>query len=98
MGIEFLGDGTDFLLLDIGGGGEWEGVEATGFRIAWVVANTEPTACAECPNDLKPRAQDTKGIAVVQTDSDKHIVRQNRSIQKLKDTVLSRFDGHYYTM
>jgi hypothetical protein len=49
MGIEGFAQRPDFITLRVGGGGEWEGVEANGLVVAKIIADAHATTGVATP-------------------------------------------------
>ena len=52
MRVELLGEIADGLPLLLGSVRKWEGIEAAGLTVAWIVAYAEACSCGQGPSDV----------------------------------------------
>lgn len=90
--IQLFGDGADFEFEAAGAMRERERIEAAGFYINRVVALTEPSAGTQSPRYMDARRKHPQDVRVFYSYGDELVVRQDRRIEKLEDTMLCGFN------
>ena len=84
-----LGDAADAGFLQVGGGGEGEGVEAAGFRVAGAIFKR--CARMQCPNNVYSGRKNAEMKGILRANCNKHVIGQGVCGHKHEDAMLGGF-------